>query len=183
MNLYTPPAHRRSLFIDLLQRMLPDTWDTLLAYMAACVQHSDRRFAWAPILAGAPGNGKSSALNVLLRSVVPTHTRIVSSGDGLSSPFSDVHRARLVAVEDLPSGKNMSRVLEEVKRLMTSDSIDVQRCGKMRSTQERVLANFFITSNADVRLPAENRRFELFQCAQRLPGDLGRDGLTPEYFD
>jgi hypothetical protein len=44
-----------------LAKIIPNERDRLIliCYMAACVQHQGHKFQWAPLIQGAPGNGKS----------------------------------------------------------------------------------------------------------------------------
>jgi hypothetical protein len=76
-------------FLEHLRKILPDDRDRkiYLSYMAACVQHVGKKFAWCPVLQGAEGNGKTLFSMCVAEAVGQHYTHWIDAA-GLASPFN-----------------------------------------------------------------------------------------------
>ncbi len=88
VNTYIPVTTKRakgdaSLFIDFMQRLLPDERDRriLLSYMASLVRNPGEKFQWCPLIQGTEGNGKTLITRVLSYAVGHRYTHLPNAGD------------------------------------------------------------------------------------------------------
>jgi hypothetical protein len=172
-------------FLDHLKRILPDSMDReiLIGYLAACVQYPGTKFKWCPVIQGMEGNGKSFiayALSKVMGDREYVHT--VNASD-LGNKFNGWAGSKLLAVVDDLQPVRDHDVLGALKRLVTEETIEIQRKGKDQVSSP-VFVNLIITSNFKDVLPKTEteRRFCMLFTAQQNPGDLEASGLTPEYF-
>jgi hypothetical protein len=190
VNTYCPVATLRQAgdpapFLDLLARMLPVKLDreVLLAYLAACVQHPGIKFQWAVLLQGVEGNGKSFVGRCLQEAVGARYCHSPKAGE-LTGKFNSWIYGILVAiVEDMHTPKHQSDVLEILKPMITSSTLEIEAKGQDKQTME-VCCNFLLNSNHKdaVLKTSKDRRFAIFYCAQQDDGDLARDGMDGDYF-
>lgn len=190
VNTYCPVATPRQAgdpapFLDLLARMLPVKLDrdVLLAYLAACVRHPGIKFQWAVLLQGVEGNGKSFVGRCLQEAVGARYCHSPKAGE-LTGKFNSWIYGILVAiVEDMHTPRHQSDVLEILKPMITSSTLEIEAKGQDKQTME-VCCNFLLNSNHKdaVLKTSKDRRFAIFYCAQQDDGDLTRDGMDGDYF-
>lgn len=173
-------------FTDLLRRLLPidNDREIFLAYIAACVQYPGRKFGWAPLLQGAPGNGKTTITQFMKRAVGKRVSHDPPANE-LNEKFNDwLFGKFFVSVEDIHVVEGKREVLEVLKPLITNTDLSFRGMHKSRVMGENT-ANFIFNSNHRdaIQKTDDDRRFAIFYCAQQCREDIFRDGLTGEYFN
>ena len=172
-------------FLDHLARILPDRMDQhiLLAYMAAVVQHRGVKFQWAPLLQGAPGNGKTLFSRCLIEAIGARHCHTPQAQE-IGDKFNDWLDGKIfIAVEDVYVPGAKRELMEILKPMITSDWLEVQGKGKDKAARF-ICANFMFNSNHKdaIRKTEDDRRFAVFYCKQQSKKDIERDGMGGEYF-
>lgn len=161
-------------FLNHLRIMLPNEQDTgiLLAYMASVAQYPGKKFSWAPLLQGFPGNGKTLIINALQHIVGKRYTHFPKA-DELNTKFNGWLFGKLfIGVEEIHV-ITKSDIIETLKRYVTNARIEIQGKG-----QDQVMgdnrANFLFCSNYKDALPklALNRRYCVLYTAQQCLEDL-----------
>ena len=172
-------------FLDHLEKLLPNERDraSLLAYMAAILQHKGCKFQWTPLIQGVEGNGKTLFSRCIAEAIGMQHVhtpKIEEVGKNFNSWMSN---KIFVYLEDvyLPRGKG--DVIEALKPIITNNYIAIEPKGIDQITRY-VCANFMLNSNhKDAIIKTQNdRRFGIFFTAQQHKNDLARDGMTGNYF-
>jgi hypothetical protein len=189
INMYQPVDIRRvagdaTLFLDLIARMLPSERDSkiLLCYMAACCRHLGTKFAWAPFLQGAKGNGKTTVAKVLEYCLSYRYTHWAKA-DQLGEKFNSVFVGKLLVVIDEMYSDDTRELQEILKQLVTATRIEV-RPMYAEKTMKEICFNMFLISNHQngVRIDIDERRYAALFCAQQSKADRLRDGLDNAYF-
>jgi len=192
VNRYWPAKIARQVgdaspFLNHLRKVLPDQRDQaiLLNYMAACVQYQGKKFAWAPVLQGVEGNGKTLFSLVTARAIGAQFVHWPKAAD-LASEFNAFLANRiLVCVEEMYSAEHSVEILENLKTIISgADGIQIQKKGVDQDTQE-IVCNLMLTTNHRnaVRKTADNgRRLAVFFTAQQTKADMLRDGMGGDYF-
>lgn len=190
VNVWVPAKIDRSagdvgLFLDHLRRLLPDAHDreVMLSYMAAVVQHQGTKFAWAPLLQGVEGNGKSFFTWCVQAAVGPQYTYIPRS-DQISNKFNSWLFGKVfVGVEDVFVAHDKLELFEVLKPMITATRQSVELKG-VDAAMADVVANFIFNSNHrdGLKKTRNDRRIAPLFCAQQEKEHLGRDGLTGPYF-
>lgn len=171
--------------LDHLQRLLPDPHDreVMLSYMAAIVQHQGVKFAWAPLLQGVEGNGKSFLTWCVQAAVGPQYTYIPRA-DQISNKFNSWLFGKVfVGVEDVFVAHDRLELFEVLKPMITATRQSVELKG-VDAAMADVVANFIFNSNHQdgLRKTRNDRRIAPLFCAQQEKDHLQRDGLTGPYF-
>jgi len=191
VNTYTP-AHVRlmqgdvSPFLDHLALLLPDEGDRriLTAYMAACIQHKGIKFQWAPLIQGAPGNGKTLLTRAVRYAVGRKYTHMPKAND-LDNKFNGWLQGKiLIGVEDIYVPEHRAEIIEALKPMITGgDGIEIQFKGADQITVD-VCANFILNSNHKdaIRKDEDERRFSMFFTAQQSKDDINAAGMGGDYF-
>lgn len=190
VNVWVPAKIDRTsgdvgLFLDHLRRLLPDAHDreVMLSYMAAVVQHQGVKFAWAPLLQGVEGNGKSFFTWCVEAAVGPQYTYIQRS-DQISNKFNSWLFGKVfVGVEDVFVAHDKIELFEVLKPMITATRQSVELKG-VDAAMADVVANFIFNSNHrdGLKKTRNDRRIAPLFCAQQEKAHLGRDGLTGPYF-
>jgi hypothetical protein len=172
-------------FINHLERILPDKQDRaiVLAYMAAIVQHRGIKFQWAPLIQGAPGNGKSLLSRCIIQAIGIDHCYLPNAQQ-LTDKFNDwIDEKIFIAVEDVYVPHDKREVMEALKPMITGDTLEVQGKGTQKVTR-RICANFIMNSNhkGAVIKSRDDRRFAMFFCAQQTAEDIRQHGMGGTYF-
>lgn len=172
-------------FMTHLNKLLPDARDRsiLLAYMAACVQHKGVKFQWAPVIQGAPGNGKTLFTRVVSFAVGSRYTHYPKASD-LTNKFNHWLLNKLfIGVEDIYVTEARREVLEELKPMITGDEQEIQQKGGDQF-KAHICANFILNSNHRdaVRKTTDDRRFAVFFTKQQTAADIIADGMGGDYF-
>ena len=172
-------------FLDHLAKILPVARDReiILAYMAAVVQHPGVKFQWAPLIQGAPGNGKTLLSRCVTEAVGRAHCHTPKPHE-LASRFNDWIADRIfIAVEDIYVAEGQSEILEALKPMITNDWLEVEGKGANKSSR-MICANFMLNSNHKdgVRKTKDDRRFAIFYTAQQSVDDIVKAGMGGNYF-
>lgn len=191
VNTYVPLETRRvkgdpTPFLEHLNKLLPNEQDRsiLLCYMAACVQHPGVKFQWAPLIQGAPGNGKTLLTRCVKFAVGDRHSYMPKAKD-LTSKFNAWLVGRIfIGVEDIYVPEAKKEVLEELKPMITGgDGYEIEGKG-VDQYNANLCCNFILNSNHKdaIRKTLDDRRFAVFYTAQQSALDLVRDGMDGQYF-
>jgi len=172
------PFHRH------LELMLPAQRDRdiLLAYMSAVVQHKGVKFQWAPVLVGAPGNGKTLMAHLVEYAVSPTFTHSPPVSELAEKFNSWMLGAILVYVDDVHVTVKNTELIEILKPMITAHTVSVRGMGRER-VMRPVCCNFMFSTNIQGGMPKhkDDRRLAIFHTAQQSREDSIRDGITDEY--
>lgn len=172
-------------FLDLLARLLPvqGDRDILLAYMAACVQYPGVKFQWAPLLQGAPGNGKTLIGRALVQAIGRRYTHLPEAKDIGNKFNSWLGGKLLVIVEEVCNQSKQLDNAETLKWMITNDIVPSQGKGQDQTTGDN-RANFILFSNYKdaVQKTEDDRRFCVFYTAQQSFRDFARCGIDGPYF-
>lgn len=172
-------------FLTHLAKVLPNERDRtiLLSYMAACVQHQGIKFQWAPLLQGVEGNGKTLFARCIEKAVGTRYTHWVTASK-LSSTFNSWLEGKVFyAVEDIYVPDSKREIFEDLKPMITNDTIEIEAKGIDKVSVE-VCGNFFFNSNHRdaIRKTENDRRICILFSAQQRREDLDRDGMSGDYF-
>lgn len=190
VNMWVPAQIKRrpgdvGPFLDHMRRLLPDAHDreVMLSYMAALVQHQGTKFAWAPLLQGVEGNGKSLLTLCVQEAVGPQYTYIPRA-DQISNKFNSWLFGKVfVGVEDVFVAHDKLELFEILKPMITATRQSVELKG-VDAAMADVVANFIFNSNHrdGLKKTRNDRRVAPLFCAQQEKEDLLRDGMTETYF-
>lgn len=172
-------------FLEHVAKLLPDERDQriILSYMAACVQYQGTKFRWAPLIQGAPGNGKTTLTNCVFEAIGDTYAYMPTASH-IANKFNHwVMNRVFFGVEDIYVPDAQREILEIIKPMITGERIEIEAKGRDQITA-RVYGNFMFNSNHKdaIRKTRDDRRFAVFYTAQQSVDDIMRDGMTPEYF-
>lgn len=171
-------------FLRHVANLLPDARDQqiVLSYMAACIQHAGTKFQWAPLIQGAPGNGKT----LLSRCVAFAVGRRYShwpNATKLGEKFNSWLLNKLFyAVEDIKVADHQEEVIEALKPMITGDEIEIEGKG-VNQVSADVCGNFIFNTNHKngLRKTRDDRRFAVFYTRQQTAEDIVRDGMGGRY--
>lgn len=190
VNIYTPIETKRvagdaTPFINHVCKLLPDERDReiLLSYMAAIVQYKGVKFQWAPLLQGAPGNGKTLFTRCVAFAIGSRYTHMPKASD-LTNKFNFWLLNKIfIGVEDVFVTESRREVLEELKPMITNDVQEIQAKGGDQ-INSHICANFILNSNHKdaIRKTEDDRRFAVFYTQQQTAADIIRDGMGGDYF-
>lgn len=190
LNVYVPVEVKRtpgdvSPFLSHLCNVLPAEQDRaiLLAYMAAVVQHKGVKFQWAPLIQGAPGNGKSLFSRCLAEAVGKRYTHMPRASEIDEKYNTWLFDKIFIGVEDIYTPNNKREVLEILKPMITSEEQE-RRAMHTDQTMKETCCNFIFNSNYKdaIKKTLDDRRFSVFYCAQQSKADIERDGMGGDYF-
>lgn len=190
VNAYAPVLTPRvvgdvSPFLNHLSKVLPDARDReiLLSYMAAVVQYKGKKFQWAPLIQGAPGNGKTLFTRCVAFAIGARYTHMPKASD-LANKFNFWLLNKIfIGVEDVFVPESRRELLEELKPMITNDVQEIQAKGGDQ-VNSRICANFILNSNHKdaIRKTLDDRRFAVFYTQQQTALDIERDGMGGDYF-
>lgn len=172
-------------FLNHLVKILPveSDRDILLAYMAACIQHKGVKFQWAPLLQGAPGNGKTLFSRCVEAAVGRRYTHWPKASD-IDNKFNAWLMNKLfIGVEDIVVPDHKREVIDAIKPMITNDIIEIQAKGNDQFISDNY-ANFILNMNPrdGLRKDRNDRRFCVFYTSQQSADDIIRDGMGGDYF-
>lgn len=189
VNTYLPcPGARKAgdvkPFLNHIEKLLPveADRDILLNWMAYKVQHPGECMRWAPVLVGAPGNGKTTVADVMSYAIGYKYVSVVQSSD-VDNKFNGwAYEKCLAVINDFKVGDKRD-VMEVLKPMITDKRIPVQKKGTDTVTSSNHLG-FIITSNHRdaVVKTSDDRRYAVFFTAQNNESDILRDGMDDKYF-
>jgi hypothetical protein len=190
VNSYVPVAVERvagdaSPFLDHMARVIPDERDRtiLLSWLAAVVQYPGKKLRWAPLIQGAPGNGKTLFTLCLIHAIGERYCHLPTP-DNISEKFNSwLFDKMLIGVEDVYTSEFKGDLMEVLKPMITGEFLS-KRAMQSDQVMQNSVANFiFNTNHKDgLRKDRNDRRIAPFFCPQQSDTDLIRDGLTQAYF-
>jgi hypothetical protein len=190
VNTYVPIETERRVgdvtpFLTHLAKVLPVEGDRaiLLAYMAACIQYKGVKFQWAPLLQGAPGNGKTLFTRCVAFAVGNRYTHLPKAAD-IDNKFNAWLMNKLfIGVEDIVVPDHKREVIEALKPMITNDRIEMQPKGADQFVADNY-ANFILNMNPrdGLRKDRNDRRFCVFYTKQQNADDINADGMGGDYF-
>lgn len=171
-------------FLDLIHRLLPVPKDReiLLAYMASMVQNIGKKFFWAPVLQGTPGNGKTMILKCVEYIIGERYTHYPAAQD-LGNQFNSFLENKLfIGVEEIHMD-GRREILDTLKPLITNDRVETQPKGVDKRMVDNYSNWIFCTNYKDAVLTnKDDRRYAIFFTAQQSAIDIERDGMSGTYF-
>lgn len=179
-------------FVRHIKKILPNGNDAeiLVCYLAACIQHPGVKAAWAPLLQGAEGNGKSMIVEVMARAIgrCYTHSARASEIDGRFNAY--LYGKIFVTFNEVKVSQDKQSVWETLKSYITDVWQQIEYKGGA-IVQRELLLNMLFASNHTDALPKtrDARRICPLFCAQQSEADLMRDGMldanghTSQYFE
>lgn len=160
----------------------------LIDFMSYVYKHAGGRVRWGMLLWGIEGNGKTYFFHVLQQLLGRNATVINTSM--IERPFNDwAVGSRLIGIEEIRiSGTNKWRVLDQLKPMISNNSIAVEPKGATRYHAPN-FASYLMTTNHQDAVPMSDndRRYCVIFTRHREQADLfeqhgGRDGVG-KYFD
>lgn len=187
VNTWLPPVVREvdgdiSPFLNHLAKVLPDERDRqiLLSWMAALVQYPGHKFAWAPVLQGVEGNGKSFFAMCCSAAVSPLYSHTPRSKDLVKEFNSWMHRKLFAIVDE--ARVDTPEMIEALRNLITEETQTIEP-KNVDADSQRVFTNFMFTMNDKraMKKTRNDRRLAMFYTAQQCEADIARDGMDGEY--
>jgi hypothetical protein len=174
-----------SLFLDLVQRLLPVPRDRLIltSYMCAVVQHKGVKFNWMPFLQGVEGNGKTTLMEAVAYAVGARYSHWPAARKIAANFNAWLVGTIFIAVDEVFIPRTEQHVLEVLKPMVTGKTQEVEKKGVDQGT-EFICCNLMAVSNHKSGLPksANDRRIAPFFCPQQSKEDLVRAGMNDAYF-
>ena len=172
-------------YIRHMRLVLPDERDRtiLMSFMAAIVQYPGVKFKWCPLLQGAEGNGKS-LFSLCVAEAVGSHYTHWPKASKLAAQFNAWMIEKLFyAVEDIYTPHDKHEVLEELKNMITGESIEIEGKGVDQRIAD-ICGNFLLNSNKKdaIKLTIDMRRYCVMFCAQQSKADVITSGMGGDYF-
>lgn len=188
LNTYIPIYTKRrhgdaSRFVNHVYKLLPNGDDAiiLLSYMAALVQNPGVKFQWAPVIQGVFGNGKTLLSRAVMFAVGRRYSHPPKASDLGNKHNAWVMRKLFGFVEEIYVTDRRD-LLEEIKPLITDDTIEVQPKGIDQYMIDNFINLIFNTNHKDgIPITLDTRRYAPFFCAQQTRADKLRD-FPGDYF-
>lgn len=170
-------------FTDHVRKILPNgnDADILIAYLAACVQHPGVKAAWAPLLQGVEGNGKSLLVEIMARAIGRCYTH-QARADHIDGRFNaHLYGKLFVAFNEVKVTQDKQSVWETLKSYVTDVWQQIEYKGGAIVQRELLFNMLFCTNHTDAlpKTQGDRRICPLF-CAQQTAADLLRDGMLDE---
>lgn len=162
--------------------------DLLMDFMGYILRSPANRVRWGMLLWGIEGNGKTYFYTVLQNLLGRNATTINTSM--IERPFNDwAVGSRLIGIEEIRiSGTNKWRVLDQLKPMISNDTIAVEPKGLTRYHAPN-FASYLMTTNHQDAVPMSDndRRYCVIFTRHRSQQDLfdqhGGAEAAGEYFD
>ena len=178
------------LFIKHVRNTIEDEREgnLLIDFMAHVYKHAGGRVRWGMLLWGIEGNGKTYFFH-LLQQLLGRNATVINTSM-IERPFNDwAVGSRLIGIEEIRiSGTNKWRVLDQLKPMISNDSIAVEPKGATRYHAPN-FASYLMTTNHQDAVPMSDndRRYCVIFTRHREQADLfaqhgGREGVG-KYFD
>lgn len=164
-------------FLNHLTYLLPDENDRsiLLNYMAHLVQNPGVKYQWAPVIQGAPGNGKTFLTECMIRAIGEEYCHLPRSEE-LSEKYNGYLVNKLfLAVEEVHLG-GRREMLNILKPLITNNRTEIRMMG-VDKFMAPLFANWWFTTNHKDAIIKEHgdRRYAMFFTAQQDESDVPND--------
>ena len=147
--------------------------DLLIDFMAYVYANPGQRVRWGMLLWGIEGNGKTYFFHVL--QLLMGHNATVINTSMIERPFNDwAVGSCLIGIEEIRiSGTNKWRVLDQLKPMISNDSIAVEPKGATRYHAPN-FASYLMTTNHQDAVPMSDndRRYCVIFTRHRRQEDL-----------
>lgn len=190
VNTYVPIETERkegdpTPFLEHLAKMMPVESDRaiLLAYMAACIQHIGDKFQWAPLLQGAPGDGKTLITRCMIFAIGSRYTHQPPAAE-IAEKFNEWFFNKVfIGVEDIYVPGHKLEIIEVLKPMITNDRL-AMRAMQQSQTMADNFANFILNSNHRDGYPKskDDRRIAPFYSPMQTAEDVVEAGMGGNYF-
>ena len=178
------------LFIQHVRNTISDEREgnLLMDFLAYVYANPGKRVRWGMLLWGIEGNGKTYFYNVM--QMLLGHNATVINTSMVERPFNDwAVGSRLIGIEEIRiSGTNKWRVLDQLKPMISNDTIAVEPKGATRYHAPN-FASYLMTTNHHDAVPISDndRRYCVIFTRHREQKDLfdqhgGREAAG-KYFD
>jgi hypothetical protein len=193
LNTYVPVTVPRtagdaSPFVEHVRRLLPHGGDadSLLHWMASCVQNPGAKFQWWPVIQGTKGGGKTLLLEVMINAVGERYSHLVRADSLLKTgnQFNDWIVGKLfLGFEEIKSSEGKRDFIEIMKDSVTNARLATEAKGGKHDTSDNCANGFMLTNHRDAcPIDDDERRWGIYFCAQQSFADLLRDGMDVPYF-
>jgi hypothetical protein len=160
----------------------------LIDFMSYVYKNEGSRVRWGMLLWGIEGNGKTYFFHVL-QQIMGRNATVINTSM-IERPFNDwAVGSRLIGIEEIRiSGTNKWRVLDQLKPMISNDSIAVEPKGATRYHAPN-FASYLMTTNHQDAVPMSDndRRYCVIFTKHREQDDLfaqhGGKEQAGEYFD
>jgi hypothetical protein len=174
-----------SLYTNHIKKLFPNGEDAVIytSFVAACVQNLGVKAAWALLIQGVPGNGKSFLTKVMQYCLGLDYVYSASAAN-LDNHFNGyLYRKLMILVEEIKTIEGNAATWEKLKTMITEQFQEIEKKGVDQVTREVCFNMIFNTNHKDgIRKTQEDRRICPLFAAQQSLADLARDGLDEAYF-
>jgi hypothetical protein len=174
-----------TLYTSHIQKLFPNGDDALIytSYVAACVQNLGTKAAWALLVQGTPGNGKSFLTKVMQYCLGLDYVYSAAAAN-LDNNFNGyLYRKLMILVEEIKTIEGNAATWEKLKTMITEQFQEIESKGVDQVTREVCFNMIFNSNHKDgLRKTADDRRICPLFCAQQSVADLKRDGMDEPYF-
>lgn len=171
-NLYRPPPEppqefeMPTLWLELILKDFPDTCNTIVRWFAHAVQHPDIKINHALVLGGAPGIGKDTILEPVMRAVGSWNCHTISPTKAMGR-FSGFRKSRILRINEVRDLGETSRFdfYEHMKEVLVAPP-DVLQVDEKNVPEYYIpnVCNVIYTTNHKtdgMYLPADDRRHHI----------------------
>jgi hypothetical protein len=171
-----------SVFINHVKKLCPLDHHILLDWMAWKVQNPGECMRWAPVIVGAPGNGKTTIADAMMLVMGKRHSTVVQSSD-VDNKFNGwVHGNTFAVINDFKVGDKRD-VIEILKPIITDRTIPFQKKGVETDTCRNMLGIIITSNHRDAVIKTkDDRRYATFITPHESADDILRDGMDETYY-
>jgi hypothetical protein len=174
-----------SLYTTHIKKLFPNGDDALIytSYVAACIQNLGVKAAWALLVQGVPGNGKSFLTKVMQYCLGESYVHSAAAAN-LDNHFNGyLYRKLMILVEEIKTIEGNAATWEKLKTMITEPRQEIEQKGVDQITREVCFNMVFNSNHKDgIRKTKEDRRICPLFAAQQTTADLERDGMDEQYF-
>lgn len=157
---------------------------TFIQWMAWVVQNPGKKVRWAPLLIGAPGDGKSQLGTVMGLAMGSLNVKVVNQTELNENFTSWKYGACLAVLEELKAvGKSRHDVSEKLKEPIANDTISVLRKGKDGFNAPNTQNYLALTNHRDaVIIEQADRRWFVMETVFSQQHKAAEGVFDGEYF-
>jgi hypothetical protein len=194
LNTYRPPPERgrgradgAGPWLDLVRKLYPDDAEDIVTYMAHCLQFPGVKINHALVLAGAPGIGKDSIIEPLVRGVGAANFKEVSPKEILTSPYNDYLCGVVLRVSEAKDQGEINRyALYEAMKTMLAAPPHMHRINVKFVPQYYAanVVNVIVTTNYErdgLYLPGDDRRHRVASAGPLMTPACFEPDCFPRY--
>jgi hypothetical protein len=156
----------------------------VLDWCAYVTQNPGRKVAWAPLVIGIQGTGKSTLFAITRAAVGPANTVSINK-DAMKDDFNSfAFENCLVGIEEVKIGYGKYGLMDLLKELITSPEVSHRQMRKERTKGVNV-SNYMLFSNHDdaLALTEGDRRYMVCRGKHEHRDELLADGMSDAYFE